>query len=51
MEAFEDSLPLDEEGDLILPMNGEEGYQFWHANIAEIYDRVKAVQELARKLW
>ena len=43
MEEFEDTLPLDEEYNPILPVDGEVGYRFRPENINKFYDRIKDV--------
>ena len=47
MEEFEDTLPLDKEYDLILPVEGEEGYRFRPENINKVHDRIKDVWKKA----
>ena len=47
--VFENDLPIDDEGDQILPVNGQEGYRFRPENIGDVYDRIEATQKAARK--
>ena len=49
LEAFIASLPVDEEDEPILPVNGQEGYRFRDENTEEVFNRIEETLKTARR--